>query len=584
MNVWDGGFVSTYVKLAEGTDVEEFQSQIRLLPHQYIGEELAEKKTELTLNLQSLRDVHLYSHRKWELEPPGNPMYVHIFSAVGILILLIACMNFMNLSTARSANRACEVGVRKVIGAGRRQLIWQFLCESFIITGIALAVALLIADVAMPYYNDLTGLKLTSQSLLSSTMGLTLAGLIFFIGIAAGSYPAFVLSSFKPVSVFKATLRSGSKGAIMRKVLVVGQFSLSIALIIGTIVLFQQIRYMKNQPLGFDKEQKLIINMDLGALNPDNMAMVKNEFRQHPSIKGAAVSSSVPGRWLYWWGVWPAGEEVDNNHAMHFFQVDHDFIPEYNLQFVTGRAFQKDMSTDNSAVIMNVEAARTFGWTPEEALSKHIWSERVNVLGITENFHYEGLQDAVKPVIMFLIEDDFKYLTLSVDTANLDETLAFVQSRYRELFPDMAYEYFFLDEDFNRQYRFEDQVARIFGIFTSLGILIACLGLFGVAAYIAEQRTKEIGIRKVLGATVSGIVRLMTKEFVLLVLISTLIAAPLAYYAMNKYLQSFAYRVDLSFLVIVLAGALALVIAVLTVSYQAIKAATLDPVKSLRYE
>ncbi len=582
---WDGPIFPAFVKLAEGTDPVAFEEQIARMAHDYIGEELEQQKTTLTLITQPIRDIHLHSHLVWEEEPPGNPVYIYIFSSVGVLILLIACMNFMNLATARSAARTCEVGIRKVIGAKRRQLVLQFLGESVIITLVALAIALVLVDLMMPLFNQVAGMKFRFAQLMTIDSLLISIIVVLLMGIAAGSYPAFFLSSFKPAAVLKGTVRVGSRGTMMRKILVVGQFTISIVLIMGTLTLRQQLNYMKDRHLGFDKDQKLILSFDHEAVNPGSFEAVKGEFLQHASVNGATFSSSVPGRWMYLWRVWLAGEEVENNHVMNFFQVDYDFIPEYGIKLSRGRAFDREYGSEPGNYIINEAAARKFGWdTPEEALGKHLDNERRTIIGVTEDFHFRGLQSPVEPLIMFLMDEDYKYLSLTVDTVNLDETLAFLRGKYRNLFPGKPFEYFFLDEDFNLQYQFEDQAARIFSIFTSLGILIACLGLFGVAAYIAEQRTKEIGIRKVLGATVSSIVGLMTKEFVMLVLISCLIAGPVAYYAMNKYLQSYAYRIDLSILVVVLAGALALMIALLTVSYQAIKAATLDPVKSLRYE
>ncbi len=581
---WNGWHGMNYIKLAEGVDLEEFENKIRRLPHEFIGEQLEKEGIEFTLFLQPITDIHLHSNLSWEAESNGNSLYVYIFSSVGIFILLIACMNFMNLSTARSANRAKEIGMRKIVGAHRRQLVSQFLGESIIITLLAILAAILsVVSFIMPQFNSLAGTQFSLIDILKPIMLMGILAFILIIGVAAGSYPAFFLSAFRPTAVIKGSFKEGARGVLMRKILVVGQFAISITLIIGTLLFLQQLNYMKNQHLGFDKEQKLIIEFDRSLMNPDNYKAVKAEFLKHPSILSTTFSSSVPGRWMYFWTLWPAGERETNSQMVNAFQVDEDFFNEYNIEMVAGRAFDHGM--DNIGYIINEAAVQSFGWDrPEQALTHHINRVSRPIIGVMKNFHYRGLQNRVEPVGIFFMHEDFRYLTMKVKTENLDETTAFIEETHKKLFPDALYDYFFLDTDFDLQYRSEERLARIFSVFSFLGIFIACLGLFGLASFMAEQRTKEIGIRKVLGATVAKIVLMLSGEFTKWVLLANVIAWPLAYFAMGKWLQDFAYRIEIGFLPFIISSVLALMIALVTVSYQSIKAGRANPVDSLKYE
>jgi putative ABC transport system permease protein len=342
---------------------------------------------------------------------------------------------------------------------------------------------------------------------------------------------------------------------------------------------------MKNHPLGFDSEQKLVVGMDLQVTNSENCQTIKTELSNHHTIKNATFSSSVPGRWMYYWRVFPSGQEAEKNLAMNFFQADYDFIPNYKISLVAGRSFDREIANDGAGLVINEAAVKMFGWnSPDEAIGKNIWNERVSVIGVVKNFHFRGLQSEVNPLGILLIEDDYKYLTLTINTEEASETVKFLEEKYKGLFPQSGFEFFFLDEDFDKQYRFEVNLSKIFSIFTSVGILVACLGLFGLAAFVAEQRTKEIGIRKVLGASVPNIIRLLTSEFVLLITLANLIAAPIAWFALDEWLENFVYRVEIDPLVFLIAGLSALSIALLTVSFQSIRAANADPSKSLRYE
>jgi putative ABC transport system permease protein len=590
MTNWHSTMFYTYIKLMPNVNEEEFERQMTHLADKYIKERLDEWGSEYRFFLQPLAGIHLHSNIRYETEPPGNPDYIYILSIVGLVILLIAGLNFMNLSTARAANRANEVGMRKVVGAQKPQLVSQFLGESLLLAFISLSLSLILARFTMPLLNDQIGTSLTFTSLLHPAVLLTLLLGGALVGLAAGLYPALVLSGFKPVTTLKGSRGAHPKGLAMRTVLVVLQFAISVALIVGTLTMYRQFNYMKNQHLGFDKEQKLVLPLRGGISIADNYETVKDVFSQQGSITGAAVSSTVPGRGVSNFAVSLVGEEDVMNQSMFHLYFDHDFIPDYGIEIAAGRPFQKAMSTDvRGAFLINRAAVKAFGWSrPEEALGKRIrtgFGGRVNpIIGVTEDFHYRGLQSKVEPLVMEYMPEMFRAVTLSIDIGDLKTTMAAVETEWKTLFPGNPFEHFFLDTDFDRQYRADEQVGRIFGIFTYLGLFIACLGLLGLASFTAESRTKEIGIRKVLGASVAGIIVMLSKQFARWVLIANLFAWPLAYYVMNKWLDGFAYRSGIGIWTFILSGASALAIALLIVSYQSFRAATADPVDSLRYE
>ena len=581
----------TYVKLKPGTDIDQFESLIRPLS-QTIIKGLADEDEEAfnvvhTNFLQPIAGIHLHSHLTWEMEPSGKPLYLTVFSGIGALILLIACVNFMNLTTARSSGRGSEVGVRKVVGAQRSQLIQQFLSESMILSFIALVIALIVTTLGLSIFNSLALTQFTVKDIFTPTMLLSVFVLVIFTGIAGGSYPAFFLSAFKPVSVLKSRLSLGTRGGLMRKTLVIVQFTISIALIISTLTIRRQLSYMKGRHPGFHKEQKLILPVQRGDNMIRNFENIKNEFLQYPAVEGATASSSVPGRGMNVWWTWPSGEESEKKQLVNCLFIDYDFLDEFGIQTVMGRTFRKQLASDSSygTIILNEAAVQSFGWSsPEEALDKIIWEDRNRVVGVFKDFHWQGLQHDIEPLLIMIWPRAFRYITLTVNTADLDNTMDTIEKKYQEWFPDHPFEPFFLDVDFDSQYRFEERIGQIFRTFAFIGIFIACMGLFGLASFIAEQRTKEIGIRKVLGASESGIVVLLSREFVKWVIAANLIAWPVAWFAMNRWLQGFAYRASMGIWIFLLSGVLALVIALLSVTLQSIRAAKANPVDSLRYE
>jgi putative ABC transport system permease protein len=473
--------------------------------------------------------------------------------------------------------------MRKVAGANRRQVIWQFLSESVITSIIAMITAFIMVVILLQFFNNLAGTQFTLARLFEINNILILVSLVIIIGIFAGSYPALFLSAFLPVSTLKGTLRAGTKGGLLRKILVVGQFSISVTLIIGTFIFYQQLYFMKNKPLGFDKKQKLIINMEGNRVNPNSYQSIKCEFLNNPSVLGASFSSSVPGKWRYRWRQYPTGERVTNLHAIRCMQVDFDFFKLYDLRLITGELFTPEKPL--RGYIFNETAVKTYGWdSPEAALTKTLRAVRTPIIGVMKDYHFAGLQQKIEPLGIFLMVEDYRYLTLKVDTQDLQNTISSIEKKYSEIFPNSIFDYFFLDTDFNSQYIKEDRLGKIFSVFTFFGIFIACLGLFGLAAFMAEQRTKEIGIRKVMGASVSKIILMLSGEFTKWIIIANLIAWPVSWFLLNKWIQNFAYRISLNFFPFFLAGLLTFLISAATVSYQSFRAAYANPVDSLRDE
>ena len=578
--------VMTLIKLKPGVEAAEFERLIRDLPVKYAGEALKKMGAVNLMVLQPLKKLYLYEFTLESLKPSQKLVYLYIFSAIAALILILACMNFINLATARSATRAGEVGVRKAAGAERRQLVFQFLGESLFVAFASLALGVILILLFLPVFQRLTGIALDGNALLKPGFAASLVGLTLFIGIASGIYPAVYLSSFRPVAVLKGRLRTGRKGARLRRTLVVAQFAISITLIIGTLMIAGQVNYMRDQPLGFAKEQKLVINFRTWRMITDKYEMVKNELLRHPDILAATACSGVPGKGINRTYYYPTGLQAEKGQALRSLRADHDFFRVFDIPVVAGRPFQKDVATDTyGALVFNEQGARAFGWaTSEEAVGKTMTDRPIPVIGIVKDFHWWGLQRPIEPMVVQVAPDLFRYIAMKVNTKDLPGTIAHVKAVYDRLFPGEIFEYFFVDENFDRQYNTEVRMGLLFRIFTGVALFIACLGLFGLASFTAEQRTKEIGIRKTLGASVPGIVSLLSREFTRWVLLGNLIAWPAAYLFGRKWLENFAFRMPMPWGLFVLAAGLALAIAQLTVSYQSIRAATANPVDSLRYE
>jgi len=583
-----------YIKLQPETDPSNLEKKM-VLASQEVTRQFEEKHNrslKVNFDLQPISRIHMSSHVRREMEASGNWYYVTIYSMVAFLILLIGCMNFVNLSAALSATRTREVGLRKVIGARRNQLISQFLGESSLITLVAFIFSLVLMNVLLGPFNRMAGTELSIAGLTKPLVLIPLLTLLVLVAFGSGAYPALILTAFKPADVLQGRLAQRLRGTGVQKVLVVGQFAISIFLVICTLTVFKQLGFMQGQALGFDINQKLILRVksNLDHLRRDYEA-IKQDFISSPYVKGATVSSSVPGD-IDEGGYYMTTREEDFSEVMRLKvnTVDYDFIPEYGIRLIAGRPFQKENKSDvNEAFVINRAGLKELGiLKSEEAIGKryqaHYHRMWKTIVGVTENFHYRGMQEAVEPLLLDIETSLMDTITLSVSTENINVLMRDVRSTWEEHFPGVPLVFSFLDENFDRVYRYESQMGRMLGLTTTLGLIIACLGLFGLAYFVANFKRKEIGIRKVLGASHWDIVSLLSKRFAGLVVISVFVAGPLAWYAMTQWLQAFAYRVGLGWFVFVGSAVGALVIAMVTVSIQGMKAASLDPANSIRNE
>ncbi len=575
-----------YTYLLLGKESSSLELQKKFVP--FLERQLNVKISGFELYLQPLKDIHLHSKNfSYEITSTNSDIaYVYIFSAIALFVLVIACINYINLSTARSTNRAREVGTRKIVGASRLELIKQFLGESVALLFLALCFALVLVSFFLPALNSLTGSNFTiGFKNLISIAGLLLAAALV-LGAAAGIYPALFLSTFHPLNILRGNLLAGLKKAHFRRILVVVQFAISIILVIGTMAIKDQLKYCMNKDLGFDKEHVVVIPVREGKTVME-FDSLRNKLLQHPEIMNVARCSSLPGKTIGLRGFLPEGNKWSPRYSMF---VDYDFIPTLGMEIVEGRNFSREFSTDlDDAYIVNEAAVKEFGW--DSAVGKRLfWAGDSNkngeVIGVVKDFHFKSLHQKIEPFILHMLYpgQGFNYIAVRINTQTIFGLLDAIRKDWQEFNPRIPFEIFFLDENLDRLYASEKRMLKVSGIFTFLAIFIACLGLFGLASYLAEQRTKEIGIRKVLGASTGSIIILLSKEFTKLVIISNIIAWPLAYYTMNKWLQDFAYRISLGVETFLLAGVLAFVIVLFSVGYQSVKTALAIPVKALRYE
>lgn len=604
----------TYLLLKEGVDANAFENKLPGFLSKYIGPQLAQilgndftmekfisSGNKYEMSLTPLLDIHLHSGLKGEFEANGSMTYVYLFATIALFILAIACINFMNLSTARSSNRAKEVGVRKVMGSLRSHLVRQFLTESTLLTLFSFVLAIGLAYLSLPLFNSLAQKQLYLP-LSNPIFFLALIAFAVVVGLMAGLYPSFFLSAFKPASVLKGHVSLGMKSGFIRSALVVFQFVISIFLIVGAITVNRQLNYIQNKKLGFEKEQVLLIK-DAYALRP-NVQSFKNEALKISSVETCTISGFLPIE---------AGSEVSRNDnsfwkegnqpttenlvSLQDWRVDHDYIKTFKMNIKKGRGFSTEFASDSLAVVINEAAVVQFG-LGDDPIGKKIsrfYGERPDgspdpnqtrswtVIGVLENFHFSSMKESISSLGLFLRQSD-GFISLRVNTNNSAETIASLQTLWKKLAPDQPFQYSFLDDDFDKMYTNEQRLGRIFGLFAGLAIVIACLGLFALTAFTAEQRTKEIGIRKVLGASVSSIVILLSKEFGKLILIAFVIATPVAWFGVDWWLKSYTYKTEIGVMVYLLAGTFAFATAWITMGYQSIRAASSDPVKSLRSE
>jgi putative ABC transport system permease protein len=581
----------TYVKLKQGTDAKLFEKKLQSFFDDKTSAQLKASGVSIKLFLQPLRDIYLRSSGANEIAANGNITYLYILGSIVAFMLIIACINFMNLSTARSEKRAKEVGVRKVIGASRNGLAGQFLGESFMMCIIALIIALALVRFILPFFNNLTQKNIhffDDPSLLFWIAGLTLV-----TGLFAGLYPAFYLSAFKPGSIFKTKTLKRFSATSFRKGLVIFQFTVSICLVFAAIVIWQQMAYTKSVQLGFNKQQQLILPLQDGYLNDEHhYTALKNELLKYPGIRSVTSASAYPGitnvNDMLFYG---EGKTMRDNVDVHVSAVNDGFIETLGFTLLNGRPFSKAFN-DSAGIIINETAALQLGYTAANAVGKKIRYDvndlhgEMNIVGVIKDFNFESLHNTIQPCgfTTGIFANKYGYLIANLNTNDYSSIIKKVQAGWTKLNPGVPFGYSFLDQDFQRNYGREQRTSTIVSYFTIVTILIACLGLFGLAAFSAEQRTKEIGIRKVLGASATGIAALLSKDFIKLVIIAFVFAAPLSCWAMHSWLQDFAYRINIEWWVFAVAGLGALFIALATVSFQAIKAAIANPVKSLRTE
>ncbi len=608
---WLSNNFATYMLLKQNTDPKAVDTKLEkliethMMPQvlQVLGNDFSEEKfveagNKISYTVQPLSDIHLRSSLQGEFEPNFDITYVYLFVSIAFFILIIASINFMNLSTARSANRAKEVGIRKVMGSLRSHLMRQFLSESILLCVFSFAIALGIAYLLLPVFNTLSARELSIPFELPIFYAIMFSCALF-LGFLAGIYPSFFLSAFKPVNVLKGNVSLGMKSGLIRSSLVIFQFMISIFLVVGTVAVYMQLNFIQNKKIGFTKDQVIEVN-DAFALG-DNRIAYKDELVKNSFIENGTITGYLPvdGGWRSDTPWWAEGKDAtqENMVSLQNWQVDHDYIKTLDMHMVQGRDFSKDYPSDSTAVILNEAAAyafglgedpigkniNTFGEDPEGGVDKENL-EKLTVIGVVENFHFESLKQNIGPVMMFLSSRPSGGILFRFQSGSTQAVITALETKWKEMAPGQPFTYSFLDENFGKMYASETRLGTIFGIFAAVAIVIACLGLFALTAFTAEQRTKEIGIRKVLGASVSGIVVMLSKDFGKLVLIAFVLAIPFAWWGIHKWLEAYQYKVEIGWWVYALSGIAAFLVAWLTMSYQSIRAAISNPVNSLRSE
>jgi len=591
-NLANNNMYYTYLLLAPGSDPKKLEAQFPAFVDKYAGKDLKAVGFQKAQYLVALKDIHLHSGSDNDVTPSGSVTYLYILASIALFTLLIACINFMNLATARSSKRSSEVGIRKVLGAEKKFLIAQFLGESVMMSLIAFVFAIIFTELLIPAFNGLSGKNL---SLNFSNIGIAVVFLLLSIltGLLAGSYPAFYLSSFNPAKVLKGKFSNSLAAVSLRKGLVIFQFVISVVLIIASVVIAQQMKYLRSADLGFDQERQIVI-----PLRSENAKKIyfafKDDLLKQSSIANVGASAFYPGISNYADNIlYKQGESMQQGKDIRMNYVDTRFLQTLKIEPVAGRLFSDDFPSDTSnGIILNQKAIKELGFaSPQESIGKKLYFDfqgknySFNIVGVVKDFHYEDLHLPITPYgFQLSMQPQYNYMIVHAKPGNINNILGTIRNSWHNLNPSEPFEYSFLDKDFQKNYDAEDRLSAIVGYFTAIAILISCLGLFGLATFSAEQRIKEIGVRKTLGASVSSIVTLLSKDFLKLVAIAVLIASPLAWLAMNKWLDSFAYRIRINWSVFVITTVLALLIALITISFQAIKAALANPVESLRSE
>ncbi|MBX2840326.1 MAG: ABC transporter permease [Flammeovirgaceae bacterium] len=589
---WGWYDFNTYVLLKDGVDYLAFQEKWDNHLEKVRGEDWEKYNFKQAFILQPLLDIHLYSDLLQESEPEeqGDGNVVYFLIIIALFTLIIAWVNYVNLSTSRAVDRANEVGVRKTLGAYRLQLIRQFLFESAILNIAAIILAIIMVSLALPYFQELTGKPVSFLFFMQSWFWLALAAMFLIGALLSGFYPAIVLSGFQPVTVLKGKLSTSSKGVFLRKSLVVFQFGASVLLIAGTIAVYQQINFMLNQDLGFDIDQTLVIRgpQVIDSTYQNKLQVFKNEMIRESGIKHISASSNVPGDEIYWTrGIRRLQGGPESSTTIYNVGMDYDYLDAFDIEVLAGRNFSKDVESDKEGFILNESTAMLLQFKNlQDAIQKRVavGGDTGIVIGVIADYHQMSLKNTTTPIVYRLSEGSNSFFSIKIQTGKVNEVMEKIGTEWLTFFPGNPFEFFFLDDFFNKQYKAEERFGQVFSIFSILAIFIACLGLFGLSAFTAQQKTKEIGVRKVFGSSILHILFLLSKEFVVLILIAILIATPITYLLMDFWLNSFPYRIDINLLLFLLAGGIVVVISLFTVSYQTIKAALANPIDSLRYE
>jgi putative ABC transport system permease protein len=541
--------------------------------------------------LQLVKDIHLYSNRMLEFQPNGDGKSVYLLLGIAIFVIIIAWINYINLATARGIGRAKEVGVRKTLGSAKGQLITQFMLEAMMLNAMAIGLALLIIMACIPAFANISGIQMGFTLFTKGAFWLAVLGIFVLGSFFSGFYPAIVLSAFRPVEVMKGKILASPRGVVLRKGMVVFQFAASIFLLIGSLTVFRQLKYMQSQKLGLKIDQTLVIKAPLVKVDSfyRSMSSFKQECLAQSAVKSVTVSTSIPGEPVGWnaGGIKLVGSDQSTGKQYRIIGADYDYLNAYDIKLIAGRKFSKEFGDEPHSVVFTKKGVEQLGFSkPADALGKRIdfWGQVYTIVGVADNFHQQSLHDAYDALIFRCIPDVRGQVSVKVSTTNMPQTIADLKKTWASFFPGDQFDYFFLDQHFNEQYKTDQRFGKVFGVFTGIAIFVACLGLFGLVSYTIVQRTKEIGIRKVLGASVSSILRLLYKDFALLVVVSFVISAPIGWYAISKWLQTYAFRMDINPFLFVIPFLLVMLIAFATVSFLSVKAALMNPVKSLKTE
>jgi len=589
-NAWLSDGCTTYLLLRPGVDPKALESKfVPIVKKAYDAYKIPGEGGVYTL--QSLQSIHLYSNRMFELQPNGDGKSVYLLLGIAIFVIIIAWINYINLATARGIGRAKEVGVRKTLGSAKAQLIAQFMLEAMLLNAMAILLAVVLIIICLPAFSHISGLQMSFSMFIKPIFWASMLGIFVVGSFFSGFYPAIVLSSFRPVEVMKGKILASPRGVVLRKAMVVFQFAASIFLLIGSLTVFRQLKFMQNQKLGLKIDQTLVIKAPLIKIDSfyRDMSAFKQECLTQSAVKSITVSTSIPGEAIPWnaGGIKLTSADQSQGRQYRIIGGDYDYLQAYDLKLIAGRKFSKDYGDEPHSVVFSKKGVEQLGFNkPEQALGKRIdfWGQVYTIVGVVDNFHQQSLRDAYDAIIFRCIPDVRGFVSVKINTTNIVQTVADLKKTWASYFPGDQFDYFFLDQHFNEQYKTDQRFGQVFGVFTGIAIFVACLGLFGLVSYTIVQRTKEIGIRKVLGATVNSILKLLYKDFAMLVVVSFVISAPLAWYAIAKWLQSYAFRVNVGPLLFIVPFLIVMIIAFVTVSYLSVKAALTNPVKSLKTE